>query len=347
MQIEIIKILFLTTIAFLISLALTPCFSNFLYKNQFYKKIRTSKDTPIFSKLHSSKKNTPTMGGILIWVTVLIVSGVFLLASKLFPESFLAYLNFINREETYLPLGALFASALVGLVDDLWEIYGLGQDNKGLRVKDRVILYTLIAAFGAWWFYFKLQWTSIYIPFMGNYDIGILYILVFIFIIVATSFSVNLTDGLDGLAGGVLLFALTSYGSIAFIQHKYNLATLCGVLVGALLAFLWFNIHPARFFMGDTGSMSLGVTLGIISILTNAVLLLPIIGLVLVAESVSVIMQTASKKLFNTKIFPSTPIHHTLEFKGWGEPRIVMRLWIISAISSMAGLIIFLVDRMS
>ena len=161
----------------------------------------------------------------------------------------------------------------------------------------------------------------------------------------ATAFSVNETDGLDGLAGGTLLFAFASFGVIAFITGKYDLAAFCGVIVGALLAFLWFNINPARFYMGDTGAMSLGITLGVIAMLTNSALILPVIGLIFVIESLSVIIQQLSKKIRGKKIFISSPVHHHLEASGWSEPKIVMRFWVIAGVSAAMGLIIFLLDK--
>ena len=167
----------------------------------------------------------------------------------------------------------------------------------------------------------------------------------FIFIITATAHSVNLTDGLDGLAGGTLLAAFTSYGAIAFARGHYDLATFCGVISGALLAFLWYNINPARFFMGDTGSMSLGVTLGVIAMITNSALLLPVIGIIFVIETVSVIMQMFFKKFLGRKLFISSPLHHHLEALGWPEPKIVMRFWVIAAVSAVIGLILFLGDK--
>jgi len=244
-----------------------------------------------------------------------------------------------------LPLGALVASAIVGLIDDLFDVWKMGKDGGGLRMRHRFIIYGLIAAVGAWWFFFKLEWTTLYVPFIGYMDIGWWYIPFFIFIIIATAHAVNLTDGLDGLAGGTLLAAFGAYGAISFAQGRYDLATFCGVIVGALLAFLWFNINPARFFMGDTGSMSLGVTLGIIAMLTNAALLLPIIGFIFVLETASVIIQQTSKKLFKKKVFISSPLHHHLEALGWPEPKIVMRFWVIAAVTAIIGLILFLVDK--
>jgi phospho-N-acetylmuramoyl-pentapeptide-transferase len=197
---------------------------------------------------------------------------------------------------------------------------------------------------GALWFYFKLDWNMLHVPFFGDVFLGWFAVPLFMFILVATSFSVNQTDGLDGLAGGTLLTAFGALGAIAFLQGRFHLAAFCGVLIGALLAFLWFNIHPARFFMGDTGSMSLGITLGVIAILTNTILLLPVMGLIFVLEALSTIMQMLSKRLFHKKIFLSAPIHHHLEAIGWSEPKIVMRFWVISVVSAGFGVVIFLLD---
>ncbi len=346
MNFYLIKILFLTTLAFVFTMAWTPLLTHFLYKYKLGKTIRNNGSTPVYSKLHAGKSGTPTMGGLLIWVTVLIFAFFFLYLSKFFPIDFLHQLNFFSRSETLLPLGALVATALVGLFDDWLDVRGKGIfGGGGLSVKYRLAIYTIIASIGAWWFYYKLGWDSFRIPFVGDFSLGWGYILLFVFVIVATAFSVNETDGLDGLAGGVLLCSFAAYGAIAFANGKYDLATFCGVIIGALLAFLWFNINPARFIMGDTGAMSLGVTLGVIAMLTNSVLILPIIGLVFVIESLSVIIQVISKKIFKRKVFVSAPIHHHFEAKGWSEPKIVMRFWVIAGVSSVLGLIVFLLDK--
>jgi len=197
---------------------------------------------------------------------------------------------------------------------------------------------------GAWWFYFKLDWDLIHVPFIGDFNIGLWYIPIFIFILIATTFSTNQTDGLDGLAGGVLLVAFSSYAIISYSQGRLELATFCGTIVGAILAFLWFNIHPARFFMGDTGSMSLGITLGVIAMLTNSLFFLPFLGFILVIESLTTIIQMLSKKLRHKKIFLSAPIHHHFEAKGWPETKVTMRFWIISGVMAAIGLILFFID---
>jgi len=342
---HIIRVFLLAVIAFLVTMAWTPLLTNFLYKHNFGKKIRSSKAAPIFSRLHQKKSGTPTMGGLLIWVTTAGLALFFFFLAKIDQQPILALFNFLSRQETLLPLGALVACGLVGVIDDLFNIKKIGPQGGGLRMWHRLVLYTIIAGIGAWWFYSKLDWDLIRIPFLGSYNIGFYYILCFVFVLVATAFSVNETDGLDGLAGGTLLTSFAAYGAIAFLQGRFDLAAFCGVIGGALVAFLWFNIYPARFFMGDTGAMSLGVTLGIIAMLTNQFVLLPVIGLIFVIESASVIIQTVSKKIRRKKIFLSTPIHHHFEAKGWPEPKIVMRFWLISGLTSMLGIIIFLVEQ--
>ncbi|MBU0625832.1 phospho-N-acetylmuramoyl-pentapeptide-transferase [Patescibacteria group bacterium] len=340
----LIKILFLTTVSFLVAVTWTPLLTNFLYRHRLGKQIRDAKSAPIFSRLHRNKSGTPTMGGILIWVTVLVLALFFYFGNQLIGGTFFSWFNFLSRSQTLLPLGALVASALVGLVDDYFNVRRIGPRGGGLTMRHRLITYAIIALIGALWFYFKLDWDLFRVPFLGNFNIGWWYIPAFIVVIVSTSFSVNETDGLDGLAGGILLSSFVAYGAIAFMQGRTDLAAFCGVIAGALMAFLWFNINPARFFMGDTGAMSLGVTLGIVAMLTNTALLLPVIGFVFVLESLSVIVQTLSKKMRSKKIFHSTPIHHHFEAIGWSEPKIVMRFWIIAGVTAAMGFILALVD---
>lgn len=346
LEFYIIKILFFSTLAFILAVTITPLLTHYLYKYNLGKKIRNNGATPIFSELHAHKAGTPTMGGIMIWGTLLIIILFFYGLAYFLPGSITSHLNFLSRSETLLPLGALIMTALIGLFDDWLDVREKGVlGGGGLKLRHRLLIYTLIALAGALWFYFKLDWTVLHIPFFGNFEIGAWYIPIFVFIIVATSFSVNETDGLDGLAGGTLLISFAAYGIIAFALGRYELATFCGVTIGALLAFLWFNIPPARFYMGDTGAMSLGITLGIIAMLTNNALLLVFIGVVFLIESFSVIIQTISKKIWHKKIFISSPIHHHYQALGWPEAKVVMRFWVVSAIGTAIGLMLFLLDK--
>jgi phospho-N-acetylmuramoyl-pentapeptide-transferase len=344
---QIIKILFFFAFAFIFAMSWTPLLTFFLYKYKLGKKIRNNGQTPVFSSLHEHKAGTPTMGGLLVWVTLLFICLFFFYLAKLMPNSFLSNLNFLSRQETLLPLGALVATALIGLIDDWLDVRAKGvAHGGGLKMKHRLIIFTAIAAIGALWFYYKLSWTVLHVPFFGNYEIGWWYIPFFILVIVSTAFSVNEIDGLDGLAGGTLLMAYGAYAAISFVLGRYDLAVFCAIIIGALLAFLWFNIGPARFYLGDTGSMSLGVTLGIIAMLTNSALILPLIGFIFVIESLSVILQLVSKKLRNgKKIFLSSPIHHHFEARGWPESKIVMRFWVIGGVAAAVGLIVFLIDN--
>lgn len=328
------KTFWLSTLSFLVAILWTPLFTDFLYKNRLGKRIRQTgfdeKKAPIFYSLHKHKENTPTMGGLLIWITTAVIT---LLMNE-------------SRAQTWLPLFTLVSTGLVGAADDLMNIFGIGPNSGGLRFRWKLTLYTLIAIAGAWWFYYKLDFSILSIPWVGQVEIGAWYVPLFIIVLVFTTFSANETDGLDGLAGGVMASCFAAYGIIALLQGKAELAAFCGTILGSLLAFLWFNIYPARFFMGDTGAMSLGMTLGVLAFLTDTVFILPIIALVLWIEGLSAVVQILSKKLRNgKKIFLSAPIHHHFEALGWPEPRITMRFWIISAVTAMVGLFIEAISR--
>lgn len=343
---DVISIFILVISSAMLTVVLTPLVTGFLFRHRLGKQIRDANETPIFSALHAQKAGTPTMAGVLVWGTTVIVAGGWWLVSRFADAGVFHDLNFWSRSETYLPMGLMILAALVGLVDDLYNIRQRGAHGGGLRVRQRLFLFAIIAAIGAWWFVTKLDWTTLHVPLIGNFDIGWWYAPLFMFVIVGTGFSVDITDGLDGLAGGLMLACFLTFGVIAFLQGNVELASFIAVIVGALTAFLWFNIPPARFFMGDTGAMGLGVTLGVIAMLTNTALLLPIIGLPFVIEALSVILQVISKKIRHKKIFLSAPIHHHLEAKGWSEPKIVMRFWIIGALSAVLGMTIFLIDRL-
>lgn len=342
----LIKIFSLASISFAVAIVLTPIFTNFVYKHKFGKKIRAEGDTPYYSKLHQKKAGTPTMGGVLIWFTTIGLASIFWFLDRILHWDFFHRLNFLTRQQTLLPLGALGATALLGLVDDYWGIKGIGGGaGGGMRMRHRLLFYLLVAIVGAYWFYNKLQFNILHIPGFGNFNIGVWYVPLFIFVVIATSFSVNQTDGLDGLAGGVLAVAFLSYGLIAFLQGRFELTALCAVLGGSLLAFLWFNIFPARFFMGDTGAMSLGTVLAVIAFLTNSVAVLPLIGLILVLESGSTLLQWFWRKVLGRKLFLSSPLHHHFEARGWPEAKVTMRFWVISVVFALIGVAINLIGR--
>lgn len=338
--INVVRVLGIGALTFVTAFGLTPVLAHFLYRYRFGKRIRDTGETPIYSRLHKKKQGTPVGGGIIVWGTVLLLALLFGALHVFVDTPLTRALNFLTRPQTLLPLGALVASAMVGFVDDYLNVRRIGPAGGGLNMKQRILLYTVVAAFGAWWFYFKLGWSVIHVPGIGDFEIHGWYIPLFVFVIVATAFSVNEADGLDGLAGGILLFCYGAFTALAFGRGKVELAMFCAAIAGGLLAFLWFNVHPARFFMGDTGAMSLGTTLGIIAMLTNQALVLPIIAFPLVLESASVIVQVTSKKLLGKKLFYSAPIHHHFEAIGWPETKVTMRFWIVAAVSATVGLVV-------
>ncbi len=347
------KIFLIISMSFITGMLITPILSFILYKYKIVQGIRKAaadgRGVPVFTSLHKNKENTPTAGGVLIWFTVLFLIFLIYLLDYLTNFWFFEYLNFLSRPETFLPLFTLVAAGILGLVDDFINVFGKGV-QKGIRASQKFIWQAIIAFGGAWWFYYKLDWTVIHIP-GGNYfglpyniDIGVLYIPLFILVIVACANAVNITDGLDGLAGGVAGTTFLAFTIIAFVQGKIELAAFCGAILGVLLAFLWFNIYPARFFMGDTGSLALGATLGVVALLTNSVVVLPIIGFVFVIETFSSIVQLLSKRFRGgKKIFRCAPLHHHFEAVGWPEPKVTMRFWVVSVIFAGIGLIIGLI----
>lgn len=341
----ITKILLLGTASFVVAMCWTPLLTYILYKFRLGKSIRSAVTAPMFAKLHAKKAGVPTMGGVLIWGTTGVMGAFFSACYFFAPNSALGELNFLSRSQTWLPVAALVAAGVIGLADDFMNVFKIGSHGGGLHIRHRLLLYAVVAAIGAWWFTAKLGFDTLHIPFVGDVVVGgALYALFFIAVIVSTSFSVNQTDGLDGLAGGTLASAFGAYSLIAVMQGRYDLAAFCAVVMGALFAFLWFNIYPARFIMGDTGAMSLGVTLGIVAMLTHQPLLLPLIGFIFVLEMITTIVQIASKKLFGKKIFLIAPIHHHFEALGWPEPKVVMRFWVISWITAGLGVLFALLD---
>ncbi|AKM84299.1 TPA: hypothetical protein DCZ46_03060 [Candidatus Campbellbacteria bacterium] len=349
---DALKILIPWTVAFFTGIALTPFLTHFLYKNKMWKKkagkeagLGDKSGTPIFNELHKEKDTgTPRMGGVIIWASSLITIFLFWLASFLFPNELTTKLDFMSRSQTWLPLFTLVTASLLGLVDDLALVLNKGKYIAGgLPLKLRIILVLLIGAIGGWWFYSKLGVSSINIPLDGVLELGILFIPFFMMVMLSL-FASGVIDGIDGLSGGVMATIFSAYAGIAFFQGQIDLAAFCAMIVGGILAFLWFNIPPARFYMSETGILGLTTTLTVVAFLTGHVLVLPIIAFPLFATVLGNIIQVSSKKIRGKKVFRVAPIHHHFEAIGWPSYKVVMRYWIISVIFAILGMIIALLS---
>ena len=320
---------------FILAMGLTPLYTFFAYKYEFWKKQKTASVTgealTVVNKLHAKKiaRHIPTMAGVIGVIAVVVLT---------------VLLN-LKREQTWLPLAGLAGGAAIGLIEDILNVWGSNRKDAGLRAPVKFAMIIALSGFLAWFFAFKLHFTTVMIPFIGNFEIGYWMVPLFLFAIVATSNAVNISDGLDGLAGGLLSAAFGAFGIIALVQNQHNLAAFCFTVLGALLAYLWFNVYPARFFMGDVGSFAWGTSLGVVAMLTNSLLLLPVIGLIFVIEAGSSAIQIFSKKVFKRKVFISAPIHHHLEATGWEETKITMRFWIIGMVTAFVGIILALAEH--
>ncbi|MFH0803515.1 MAG: hypothetical protein V1877_00115 [Candidatus Tagabacteria bacterium] len=351
MALNILKIFGLSIVSFFVGIALTPLLTHFLYKYKLWRKeVRMlapdGQPTPIYAKLHKEgETKVPRMGGILIWTIPLCLIFLTWFLSVLFPIPFFQKLNFLSRSQTWLPLFTLVAASLVGLADDLIQVFGKGKYIAGgVRFSRRLLLIAIIALIGALWFYLKLEKNDVFIPFIGDFHLGLLFIPFFVLVMLAT-FSGSAIDGLDGLAGGVMASIFASYSGIAYFQNQIDIAAFAAALAGTILAFLWFNIPPARFYMGETGMFGLTTTLTVIAFLTNTVLVLPIIAFPLVITSLSIIIQLFSKKFFGRKVFLVAPVHHHFEAKGWPAHKVTMRFWVISVIFAIIGMVIALIGK--
>lgn len=332
---HLVTILSLGALSFILSMLITPIYTTVAYKKQWWKRQRSDAmggaSAAIYKKLHAEKhkRNIPTMAGLIFVVSIAIVT--------LFGN--------LERSETWLPLAGLIGAGVIGLIDDIMNITSNGG-VAGMKAKTKFALHSLLALAGGWWFFAKLGIESIYLPGVGQWYIGIFMIALFWLVVVATAISVNMSDGLDGLAGGLLASSFAAYAVIAIVEQQFALAGFCLTVVGALLSYTWFNIFPARFFMGDVGSFALGTALGMVAILTDTIYILPIIGFVYVAETASVIINRTSRKLRNgKKVFKSSPIHHHFEAIGWPETKVTMRFWVLGQVCAVIGLIVFLLGR--
>src|SRR3989344_8302215 len=300
--INLVKIFLRTAVAFFFGLFFTPVATHYLFKYKMWKKSPRSGVVPApdFSKIHNEHEelNTPRVGGVIIWISVFFTTLFFDLISILYTAPLAEKLNFLSRNQTLIPFFTLLLGAILGLWEDLIQIYGKGtlaHDASSWR-KWKVLIISIIALLVGIWFYYKLGMVSFHIPFGGELFIGSLIIPFFILVALGT-WSGGVIDGIDGLSGGVLASVFGAYSAIAFANNQIDLAAFSGVVTGAILAFLWFNIPPARFYMGETGMMGLTITLATLAFLTDSVLIFPIVAMPLVVTSLSVILQMISKKI--------------------------------------------------
>jgi phospho-N-acetylmuramoyl-pentapeptide-transferase len=348
MEYPIFSILIPATLAFIFGVVLTPILTHYLFKFKVWKKTagKTALNGQVATEFNRLKGDgelhTPRMGGIVIWGAVLVTIVFIYILKLLFPSSLFSDLFFISRSETWIPLTTLIIGAAVGFLNDYYDVM---HGGKGLRLSVRILIITALSGFIGWWFYTKLGIDSVGIPFDGSLYIGWLIIPFFIFTTISL-YASGVIDGIDGLSGGVFSTIFLTYAGIAFIQSQYDLAAFCATVAGGILAFLWFNIPPARFWMTETGSMALTLTLAVVVFMTDdlgegkGILLLPLIGLPLVATAASVLAQVIFKKITGRKLFRIAPLHHHFEAIGWPSTKVVMRYWVISIMCGLAGLAI-------
>ncbi len=331
---------------------LAPALIKFLNKIKFWKKEArkktiTGEEAEVFYSLHKEREiSVPRGGGVLIWVSALLIVFLFFGLSYFSNPWWFKKLNFLSRSETWLPAFTLLVAAIVGLADDILQVTGKGKYvGGGLELKRRLLIVILIGLVGGLWFYYKLDWNTIHIPLIFNFpggidiNLGVWLIPLFILVMVA-SWTGGVIDGLDGLSGGVFTSIFGAFAIIAFSQGKADLATFCAAILGTLFAFLWFNIPPARFYMGETGILALTSTMAVVAFLTDSIAVLPIIAGLMVMEVGSMILQLLSKRFRHKKIWLSTPIHHHFEARGWPAYQVTMRFWLISIIFAILGVTI-------
>ncbi len=351
--VNVVKVFGLFAVSFIITMAMTPFLSRLMYRYELWRKdVRTSSPdgsaTPLFAALHKNRETkVPRLGGALIWLTTGILAFGLWLVSRLSDSSFWDKANFLSRDQTWLPFVTLLAASFLGLGDDLaqvWKKSGSSKGSGGIKFRHRLFAIFLIALAGAWWFYAKLGWRTIYLPGLGDIFIGFWYIPLFVAVMILL-FSSSIVDGIDGLSGGVFASIFGAYAGIAFFRGQINIAAFAAVIIGALLGFLWFNIPPARFYMGESGMLGLTTSLTVIAFLTDSVIALPIIGFILMIEVASDVIQFISKRYRGKKVFLIAPIHHHFEAKGWAPEKVTMRFWVIGAVAAVVGMVVALIGR--
>lgn len=351
MTINVIKVVVPSILTFFLGVLITPFFTNIFYKHKMWKKNPRTEagiTTDNFAKVHNTKSelSTPRVGGMIIWSSVILTVCVIYLLSIIYPTDLTQKLNFLSRNQTIIPFVTLILASLIGLVDDILQIIGKGDYSKDgiMYRKIKISAVTIIGLTISFWFYNKLEINYIHMPFIGDMIIGLWFVPFFIMVMLAV-FSTSVIDGMDGLSGGVMATIFTAYAIIAFVNNQIDISAFCAVVAGGTLSFLWYNVPPARFYMGETGILGLTVTLSVIAFMTNSVMVLPIIALPLVLTSASVIIQMVSYKYFNKhRVFRVAPLHHHLESIGWSREKVVMRYWIVSVVFAIVGVIVALVS---
>ena len=353
MELTIIKVFLPTALAFMIGILITIPITHYLYKFKVWKKIAGKGKgyggggTPIFDHLHKkTDTNTPRMGGLVIWGSVFLTIFLIAILELLMPESVFGKLDFLSRSQTWLPLMALAIGAAVGFLDDLLTVQGNGKYFAGgLPLSQRMLIVGLTAFFSAWWFYEKLEVSSVQVIGFGEMQLGLVFIPFFVFVALCVYMS-SVIDGIDGLSGGVFMFIFSAYAAIALFQDQIDIAAFCATVVGGILAFLWFNVPPARFYMGETGIMALTMSLTVVAFMTDVlgegegISVLPVIGFLLVATVTANTLQILSKKCLNRKLFLIAPLHHHFEALGWPPAKVVMRYWVLGFVFAVIGVLL-------
>ncbi len=291
--------------------------------------------------------HTPRVGGMIIWASICLSALILFLIPTFFPNDVSQKLNFVSKEQTLLPFVALMIGAMLGLLNDILTIrVSKGIFAHGLPRRYMLSMIGLAGLLFAFWFFLKLGDAQIFVPFIHqNLYLGVWFVPVFFLVFMGT-FSSGVIDGIDGLAGGVMAMIFASLSIISFFQNQIDIAAFCLVVSGAILSFLWFNIPPARFWMGETGMLGLLFALVVVSFLTDTVLILPIIAFPLVITALSSAIQILGKKWFGPvrgKVFRVAPLHHHFEAIGWSREKITMRYWIISTMFAVVGVLVALI----
>lgn len=354
LNLDPLKVLLPALVSFIIGIAIAPTVVRTLEYYKVWKKKSVSKtidgkEATITAALHNDEeRHLLRMGGIVVWFSVLVTAIIFWLISKVHPTALTEKFDFISRKQTWLPLMGMLVGAIVGGVDDLLVSNVLKRFGTyiggGLSFPIRLSAVAFMGLFAGLWFYLKLGVSSVHVPFYGEYHVsGIIFVLFFVVVTIAL-FSTSVIDGIDGLSAGIFSAIFSAYGAIAFIHHQIDIAALSFVIAAAIMSFLWFNVPPASFMMGETGIMAILLALSIIAFLTDSVLYLPVVAFPLLVTTSSVILQLSWKKFFKRKLFLVAPLHHHFEAKGWPRYRIVMRYWIVSYMCALFGIVLVLIS---